>query len=228
MFDARPLQGRLNARGYALAVDGDPGPKTFAALFAFVGRAKVTPPIVELGAAAARWFPDAGLTSSIRIAHALAQWAVETGGFSRFEENLSYSAERLIAVWPSRFPNRRTADPFAGNPVALANKVYGGRCGNKAAGDGWLFRGRGPTMLTFRDNYAEAARLTGLDVVADPDSVSEADTGLRVACAYWTARKINVSADRDDAEDVRYLVNGGKIGIVEAKAYLARAKQVLA
>jgi putative chitinase len=226
-MDVRAIQAALTAAGYPCAVDGQIGARTYAALFAFVGRQQVTPLITELGKAADQYFVPAGLTSSLRLAHALAQWAVETGGFKRMEEDLDYSAERLTVVWPKRFPTIAWAAPYAHNPVALANKSYGGRLGNSTVGDGWLYRGRGLTQLTGRANYIEAARITGLDLVGNPNSVAEPATGLRVACAYWSTRGINAAADADDVAHVRQLVNGGQNGIDEAKRYLARAKAVL-
>lgn len=227
MIDARDLQGRLAGRGYPLAIDGQAGPKTFASTFAFVGKKPVTPLIAALGAAAARWLPSADVTSGRRLRHALAQWAVETGGFGKLEENLNYSAKRLTQVWPGRFPTLTAAQPYANNPRALANKTYGGRMGNTGPDDGWLYRGRGPGMLTGKANYAEAAKLTGLDLIGNPDQAAEPDTGLRVACAYWKSRNVNAAADREDARAVRELVNGGLIGIDEALAFLARARLVL-
>ncbi|WP_342248596.1 glycoside hydrolase family 19 protein [Sphingomonas sp. OTU376] len=227
MFDARPLQGRLIARGYSLAVDGEAGPKTFAAVLAFIGRQQLTPLVAQLGAATAKHLPSAEIVTPLRVAHALAQWAVETGGFAKLEESLSYSVPRLRAVWPSRFPTDAAAKPFANNPQALAEKVYGGRLGNTKPGDGWLYRGRGPTQLTGHDNYAGAAELTGVDVLGNPDLVATPDVGMLVACAYWRQRNINAVADHDDLTAVRVKVNGGKIGLEEAKAFLARAKQVL-
>ena len=226
-MDVRAIQTALCAAGKPVSVDGQCGAKTYAALFAFVGRSAVTPLAVALGSAADRYFVPAGLTTSLRLRHALAQWAVETGGFQRMEENLDYSAQRLTQVWPSRFPTIAAAMPYAGHPIALANKSYGGRFGNNTVGDGWLYRGRGLTQLTFRNNYAEAATMTGLDLVGNPDQVADPATGLRVACTYWTARAINAAADRDDVVTVRKLVNGGTNGLDEAKAYLARAKLVL-
>ncbi|WP_342249395.1 glycoside hydrolase family 19 protein [Sphingomonas sp. OTU376] len=227
MFDARPLQGRLAARGYSLAIDGSAGPKTLAALLAFIGRQQLTPLIAQLGAAAAQHLPSAEIITPLRVAHALAQWAVETGGFAKLEENLNYSATRLRAVWPSRFPTPLDASLFAHKPEHLAEKVYGGRGGNAKPGDGWLYRGRGPTMLTFHDNYADAQRLTGVAVLASPDLVATPDVGMLVACAYWRQRNINAVADCDDLTAVRVKVNGGKIGLEQAQAYLRRAKLVL-
>lgn len=226
-MDVRAIQTSLSAAGYPVAIDGQCGPKTYAALFAFVGRSQITSLITDLGRAADKYFVPAGLTTALRLAHALAQWAVETGGFKRMEEDLDYSAARLTQVWPNRFPTVNDAMPYAGHPIALANKSYGGRFGNNTVGDGWLYRGRGLTQLTFRNNYAEAAKLTGLDLVGNPDQVADPATGLRVACTYWTARAINAAADRDDIVAVRQLVNGGTNGLDEAKRNLARAKMVL-
>ncbi|QRY66230.1 hypothetical protein JVX98_03875 (plasmid) [Ensifer sp. PDNC004] len=54
-------------------------------------------------------------------------------------ENLNYSAERLTQVWSKRFPDLDSAKRYARNPRKLANKVYGGRMGSKAADDGWRY-----------------------------------------------------------------------------------------
>jgi putative chitinase len=37
-----------------------------------------------------------------------------------------YTAGRMMQVWPSRFPAMAMAAPYAGNPRALASKVYNG------------------------------------------------------------------------------------------------------
>src|SRR3990167_7553865 len=75
--------------------------------------------------------PEYGIDTPEEMASFLAQFGHETAGFMRFEENLNYSAERLMAVWPSRFPNIELASRFARNPELLANSVYGGRKGEK-------------------------------------------------------------------------------------------------
>ena len=226
-IDVRDLQQRLSNAGYPVAIDGDIGPKTYAALFAFVGRQQVGPRLIDIGRAADTALPGAAIVTPLRLRHALAQWAVETGGFTRFEENLSYSAQRLCAVWPKRFPTLASAEPFANNPQALANRVYAARMGNTDPGDGWRFRGRGMTMLTGRANYTEASHLTGVDVVANPDLVAQAETGMAVACAFWAANGINQFADDDDIAGVRVKVNGGNIGLDEAKRFYARAAIVI-
>ena len=57
--------------------------------------------------------------------------------------------------------------------------------------------------------------------------MAEPDTGILVACGYWTARKLNDAADRDDVAECRRLIQGGQEGLDAATRYLARAKIVL-
>ncbi len=85
-----------------------------------------------------------------RMAAFLAQVAHESAETACLEENLNYSARRLMAVWPKRFPTLAEAQPYARNPQNLANRVYSGRGGNgdAASGDGWRYRGRGLFQLT--------------------------------------------------------------------------------
>ena len=65
------------------------------------------------------------------------------------------------------------AVPFSRNPEALANKVYGGRLGNTAPGDGWRYRGRGLIQVTGLDNYHLVEKVSGLRVVSNPDLLKQ-------------------------------------------------------
>jgi len=163
---------------------------------------------------------SAGLTTSLRVAHFMAQIAHESAGFTRLEENLNYSAERLCAVWPKRFPTPASAALYARNPVELANKVYGGRLGNTNAGDGWRFRGRGLIQLTGRANYEEYG------VAGDPEIAAQPRDAARLALAYWTKKALNDEADRDDIEAITRAINGGLVGIEDRKALLFKAKRI--
>ena len=79
-----------------------------------------------------------------------------------------------MEVWPSVFPTLASALPYAINPKVLANRVYGGRFGNRSGtDDGYNFRGRGLIQLTFRDWYARIGIETGLDLVNRPELVSD-------------------------------------------------------
>lgn len=227
MIEARRAQERLKARGFAVAVDGAFGPKSYAALLAFVGNKTLGGLHSELGAAAAKYFPAHQVDTPRRIADFLAQSSVETLGFTRLVENLNYRAGRIREVWPTRFASVAAAEPFAHNPEALATKVYGGRFGNNKTGDGFKYRGRGTKQTTFADNYAEVERITGLPVLADPDLLAEPDTGMLAGCIYWRERGCAALADAGDFVGLTQRINGGTNGLADRKAARQRASLIL-
>ena len=170
--------------------------------------------------------PQHGIDTPAEMASFLAQFGHETVGLTRFEENLSYSAPRLMAVWPRRFPDLTTALLYERNPERLAEKVYGGRMGNDRPGDGWRYRGRGP-QLTGKNNYRKAGTLIGIDLVALPDLVLEPATGVLVACAGWRALNLDWHDDDADAREETLVINGGEIGLRERQSLQDRLRKVL-
>ena len=60
-----------------------------------------------------------GITSNLRLAHFLAQCALESAKFTATVENLNYSAAGLLKTFKKYFPER---DPalFAKNPAKIA------------------------------------------------------------------------------------------------------------
>ena len=114
-------------------------------------------------------------TPLFHLAAILSEAYHETGGrMQPVTENLNYSAKRMTQVWPSRFPTIASAKPYANNPQALANKVYGGRLGNKFQNDGWLCRGRGLAQITGRENYEK------FGISGNPEAASEMATAVRI------------------------------------------------
>lgn len=158
-------------------------------------------------------------------AHFVSQVLHESGGLRYLAENLNYSAERLCAVWPKRFPNADRARPYAHNPEKLANYVYAGRMGNTEPGDGWRYRGRGLIQITGRNNYELIAELTGMDVVTTPDLLTEPNAALLSALAWWGESL--PEADDMSVEQVTRVVNGGLNGLDERKRLFERAMRVL-
>jgi len=135
----------------------------------------------------------------------------ESGMLSRLEEGLNYSAERLMEVWPKRFPTLESAQPYARNGMVLANKVYGGRMGNVDPGDGFKYRGRGLMMVTGRDNYRALGKIMGLDLEHNPDLLAQPVYALLAAIAWWEG---NVpDGIMGDVKRVRRAVNGGATGL---------------
>lgn len=183
-----------------------------------------------------------GIESKLQVAHLLAQLAHESAEFTRLVESLTYtSAERILAVWPTRFwlpspqqptcpAGKRDARGFVRAPVLLASYVYAGRNGNgsEATSDGFRFRGRGPIQITGRSNYARCGQALGLPLVEQPDLLTDPDVGARAAAWYWTDRKIGPLADANDIEAVTRKINGGTHGLDDRRRYLQTAMRVLA
>lgn len=111
--------------------------------------------IARYASALATLMPLYGINTPLRQAHFLAQIAQESGEFRYVEENLKYSASRLMQVFPKYFRTEVAARNAAYNPERIANIVYASRIGNGPAetGDGYTFRGRGLIQLTGRANY---------------------------------------------------------------------------
>ena len=158
-------------------------------------------------------------------AHFVAQVLHESGGLRWLEENLSYSAERLTAVWPKRFPNADRARPYARNPEELANYVYAGRMGNSEPGDGWKYRGRGLIQITGRSNYELVQDLTGMPVIETPDMLAEPEPAMLSALAWWGESVPD--AESLSVEQVTRRVNGGLNGLADRQRLFDVALRVL-
>lgn len=173
--------------------------------------------------------PVSSVTTPLRLAHFMAQAAHECAGWSRFEENLHYSAVRLQQVWPNRFTSRALADRYAGNPEALANFTYANRLGNgpEGSGDGWRYRGRGIFQLTGRENYELYGDRLGLKLVDQPETAAEPETAVRVALSYWDRKGLSPLADRDDVQGITKRIQGGAGGLGDRAARLRTAKRFL-
>ena len=87
----------------------------------------------------------------------LGQVIHESGTFRYVRENLNYSVEAMMKVWPSRFPTEESAKPYERNPKALADKVYSGRMGIPD-GEGHKWIGRGFLQLTGYNNVKAFAK----------------------------------------------------------------------
>jgi len=172
-------------------------------------------------------FAKYGINTSQRQAHFIGQCQHESDNFRTLEENLHYSAARLMAVWPSRFPSADVADQYANNPEKLANKVYGGRMGNIDENDGWNYHGRGLIQLTGKDNYANCGSGLGMDLVGDPDRLLDPQYAALSAGWVWNKKGLNDLADTGDYETMTKRINGGTLGLDDRKAKIAKAREIL-
>lgn len=170
-----------------------------------------------------------GIDTIPRRAMFLAQCAHESGGFTRFVENLNYSAEGLMKTWPSRFRTLAAAQPYARNPERIANHVYANRLenGNEASGDGWKYRGRGIIQLTGRANYRNAGAGIGEDLIGNPESVLLPKRSAAVACWYWKSNGLNALADTGQFAAITQRINGGQTGQADRERWLRDIRAVL-
>jgi putative chitinase len=173
-------------------------------------------------------FAKYGITTPLLAAHVMAQISHECGAGHDVVENLNYTAGRMMQVWPSRFPSMASAQPYAGNPRALANKVYNGRMGNAAGSDdGWNFRGRGASQTTGREGYARLAKATGLDVLNHPDLVNDPAHFLECGVADFIVCGCLPFAKANDVLGVTRRLNGGTVGLAQRQVWLAKWKAAL-
>ncbi|PHK96763.1 glycoside hydrolase family 19 [Pseudoroseomonas rhizosphaerae] len=173
-------------------------------------------------------FHHAGLHASAARCHFfLAQLGHESHGLHRVTENLSYSAIRLTQIWPARFPRLEDARPFAHDPEALAERVYGGRLGNSRPGDGYRYRGRGYLQLTGRENYRAVGEQAGLPLEAQPELAADPGHALAVACAVWSWKGLNPLCDAGNFTGLSRRINGGLVGLQDRYDWLARAQRCL-
>ena len=169
-----------------------------------------------------------GITDPKSKAMLMANVDHESGGFTKNEENLNYSAKRLQEVFPKYYNTPEAARADANNPEAIANKVYGGRMGNKEAGDGYKFRGRGDIQLTGRDQYESMGKKLGIDLVNNPDLAKDPKISAQIAVQHWKSSGADKAAMAGDQDRARKLTNGGTNGLADVKSkydgYLAQAQ----
>lgn len=155
----------------------------------------------------------------------LGQMVVESKNFTAVAENMGYSAKRMAEVWPGRYatpataklpakdrlPNAKAAALAKAGAQAIANDVYGGRMGNTAPNDGWLFRGHGYKQLTGKDNVRRYSMDTYGDdrVVRDPAMLQRLPDSVNSGGWYWKVNGIDRYGDNILA--VSRAVNLGRV-----------------
>ena len=168
-----------------------------------------------------------------QVAAFLAQTGHESGGFTRLVENLNYtSPQRILAVWPRRFPGGLAeAAQFTRNPDRLANRVYANRLGNgdETSGDGARYLGRGLIQLTGRANYMAAASAIGIDYKARPELVLLPEHAALTAAWFWSTAGCNALAEAGDFDATTRRINGpAMLGTADRRKRYAAVLQVLA
>ena len=172
---------------------------------------------VEIVAMLNKYFDSFGLNTQEKISAFISQCGHESGGFTRFDENLNYSAKALNAVFSKYFRRAGvSAEEYARQPEKIANRVYGNRMGNgdEASGDGFKFKGRGVVMLTGKNNYRTFGEDLGIDVMSNPNIVSE-NMEVCVMTGFWFWKKNGLVkySNRENFKTLTKRINGGYNGM---------------
>lgn len=191
---------------------------------------------------AARWFPhidaamtEFGITEPTARAMFIAQAGHESVGFTRTVESFNYSVAGLvgfiragrITAEQARMLGRQPDEKMlpAERQRAIANLVYGGRMGNKAAGDGWKYRGRGLIQITGLTNYRACGNALSMDLLSVPDQLERDEYAARSAAWFFVSHGCMECAD--DIECVKKIINGGRNGIGERRDRYKAALAIL-
>jgi putative chitinase len=231
-----PTAGGAAPTGGGEAVGGSSSAGTAA------GAAPATAPNLNLAALAGK-LPQAvidqipetaakfGITTNLRLAHFLAQCALESTNFTATVENMNYSAQRLLQVFPKYFKGV-DVNAYARNPQKIGSRVYANRMGNgdEASGDGFRYRGRGYIQLTGKNNYQSFTDHIGEDCVANPDLV-ETKYPLASAGFFFNSNNIWAVCDQGASDatvtSVTKRVNGGTHGLAERIQNFKKFNQAL-
>ncbi len=173
-----------------------------------------------------------GITNPYTHAAILAVISKESA-FIPKSENLNYSAQRIMQVWPS-IP-ASVANQLQNNPEALGNYVYGpgfNKSLGNGQGEGYKYRGRGYNQITGRTNYQRIGDQIGVNLIANPDALNDPKNAADAAIlffqnginsmaklgklAQYNATNINDFKNEMDSVNAIYHVNAG-IGSSQAK-----------
>jgi putative chitinase len=172
-------------------------------------------------------FAKYDINTPIRQAAFIGQCAHESANFKVLQENLNYSAEGLMKTWPSRFPTKDIADQYARQPAKIAGKVYNGRLGNTSEEEAAKYLGRGLIQLTGKENYEHCGSNLGVDLLGNPDLLSDPKYAALSAGWFWNKKGLNALADAQDLDTMTKRINGGLIGLDDRKAKIAKALSIL-
>lgn len=163
----------------------------------------------------------------------------ETGGLTISKESLNYSSKRMMEIFGvgkhSAKITEAEAKYLTGKPYEFAERVYGignppkaKELGNRSAGDGYKYIGRGSLQITGRYSYNELQKsglIDGSDNVVSSPELVEDKYFWQSAINYFNKRNLwglVSTISNEDTERLRRRVNGGLNGIQQVKEEVKR------
>lgn len=136
---------------------------------------------------------EAGLTSPQAIASLIAIAAGETGLNPRSEGHVYRSEASLRKAFSGLSRNQINRALKKGiSKKDFFNIVYGeydpSRVGNRNVSDGGKYYGRGYIQLTGYGNYKRYAKLSGIDILSNPELVNHPIYGAKISAVYFKDR----------------------------------------
>lgn len=156
--------------------------------------------------------------SKEEVSHFLGQTHHESMGFNVGEENLNYSAKRLLQIFPKYFTPTQAVE-YERNPEKIANRVYANRMGNGSedSGDGWKYRGRSAIQLTFRNNYEAFSKYMGNPCILEYPEWVEKEYFFEAALFYFKVNNLwtiaNKGVNTTTVKTITRKINGGYNGL---------------
>jgi len=129
---------------------------------------------------------DSGITNGYSIAAMLAICKKESGLVPQSEASYSGTAASHIKSVFKKF--RKYTDTEVDKIKKDAKKffdiIYGSRFDN-GPDEGYKYRGRGFNQITFKGNYVAYKKLSGHDIVGDPDLLNTVDVAAKCLVEYF-------------------------------------------
>jgi putative chitinase len=176
-------------------------------------------------------FEKYGIDTPKRQASFIGQCQHESGNFKHLQENLNYSAPRLMQVFPKRFPTIEIANQaVAKGASGIAEAMYGMRkdLGNTEVGDGGKYFGRGIIQLTGKANYTAYSNAVGKpEILTNPELLALPEDAIMSAGWFWKMRSLNAFADVSDYKEMTHKINGGFLGLIERTANINKALSII-
>ncbi len=135
---------------------------------------------------------DAGITNPYSIAGIMSIIQKESGFIPQREKPYTNTSNARIReiFYAARTLDEAALSAIKKDPVKFFNLVYGGRYGN-AMNEGYKYRGGGFNQLTFKANYAKYGKMTGTDLVNNPDLINAPALAARVVALFMKEQFAN-------------------------------------